>query len=479
MAEHGTADVSTPIGDYKDMAARFALPVALLGGTLTMRDEATVYMPKYPEEEEARYLRRLNSAVLLESYRKAVENLSARPFRKPVKLDENAGDFWRSFARNVDLSGTSLTSFARTQLQDLLVFGKSHILVDYPDTGSLKERLGVDQLTLADEQKYNLRPYMSHISPSAVIGWLSERRGGIEVLTQLRIKEVFSERVNEWEEREVQRIHVWTEKEITTYRKNGNDDSDEFFLEGEPRTNTIGFIPLITVYANRQSFLKSFPPLEGLAHLNQKHWWMQSDQDQIETVARVPMLFFRGFSVEDLQGVEVGPYKIFGNRAHESDIKVVETNGKAVEVGSHALMRLEKQMQAMSMEPLVRKPQQLTATEVAYDEVRSLSDLEAYVTRLEWGLFDALSIVALWRKDRYVPEISIGEDEQLFLNGDRELEELRLDYQMGAITQRTYLKHRRERGLYSEDLDIDEEIAETQMEEGLSIDTGNTESPDD
>jgi len=474
-----TANPSTPTEDYMQMQERFALPVALLQGTLAMRAQSTAYMPQYPSEGDERYARRVKNSVLLESFRKSVDNLSSRPFAKEITIDEDAGDMWSEFVSNVDHAGSSLTSFAKGQLEDMLTFGKSHILVDFPDTERLKAELSKDQLTKADENEFNLRPYFSHISPASVIGWLSKRVGGVEVLEQVRFIETSFERVDEWEEKEVSRVHVWTSEKIDTYRKL-DKNTDEWPLEST-RPNTLGFIPLITIYANRKGFLKAFPPMEGLAHLNQKHWWMQSDQDQIETVARVPMLFFRGFDVEKLAAVEVGPYKIFGNRAHESDIKVVETSGKAVEVGAHALGRLEKQMQAMSMEPLQRKPQQVTATEMVLDEQRNMSDLEAYVVRLEKGLRDGLKIVAMWKKidPKAVPAVNIAKDDALAMGGDRELEEMRLDYTMGVIDQRTYLEHRKARGLYSEDMDIDEVIDRASQEEGDELEPANSADPID
>ena len=252
---------------------------------------------------------------------------------------------------------------------------------------------------------------------------------------------------------------------VATYKKVIDQTSDEEIavLESQ-RENTLGMIPLVTIYANRIGFLESDPPLEALAHLNQKHWWMQADQDNIETVARVPMLFFRGFNAEDLAAMEVGPYKIFGNRSPESDIKVVETSGKAVEVGAAAIKRLEQQMERMSLEPLIRKAGVITATEVAVDENRNMSHMEAYVTLLERGLSEALGIVGQWIKREDVPVINIDKDSSHVDTSDRALEEMRLDYTMGVIDRRTYLEHRKQRGLYSEDMELDEVIEASDSE---------------
>lgn len=459
-----SADVFTPNKQYRDMEKRFHLPDALMGGTHAMRELGVQYMPPYPSEETSRYTRRLRSAVLFEAFRKAVQNLSSRPFRKEIFIEEEADEFWQTMTQNVDREGTTITSFARELMQDLLVFGKCHILIDHPDSQSLSEALG-RSLTLADEREYALRPYLSRVSPKSVIGWRSQNLSGSEVLTELRIRETAYDYVGDFEQEEVSRVHLWTPSSVATYKKVIDQTSDEEIavLESQ-RENTLGMIPLVTIYANRIGFLESDPPLEALAHLNQKHWWMQADQDNIETVARVPMLFFRGFNAEDLAAMEVGPYKIFGNRSPESDIKVVETSGKAVEVGAAAIKRLEQQMERMSLEPLIRKAGVITATEVAVDENRNMSHMEAYVTLLERGLSEALGIVGQWIKREDVPVINIDKDSSHVDTSDRALEEMRLDYTMGVIDRRTYLEHRKQRGLYSEDMELDEVIEASDSE---------------
>ena len=69
-----------------------------------------------------------------------------------------------------------------------------------------------------------------------------------------------------------------------------------------------------------------------------------------------------------------------------------------------------------------------------------------------------------------VPYANINKDAGLGLSDARELEELRLDYALGVIDQRTYLEHRKARGLYSEEMNIEEVIADTQIDEGAEID---------
>ena len=67
--------VNTPNAAYKKMAEKWHLIDALMGGTLAMRHQAQKYLPEYPKETRDRYIVRLNNSVLLEEFKKTVQDL--------------------------------------------------------------------------------------------------------------------------------------------------------------------------------------------------------------------------------------------------------------------------------------------------------------------------------------------------------------------------------------------------------------------
>ena len=476
--ESGEATVNTPVGAYNDMQQRFKLPATLMGGTAAMRTAAQDYLPQMSRETNDRYRDRLNSSVLYDAYRHTVDSMSGRPFGQPVQLGAGASPFFEDFIQDVDLAGTDLTSFGRELLRDMLVYGKCHFLVEYPNTYQLQSTLG-RALTVADERDLGIRSYFVRVSPDQVIGWRGDRVGGREKLEQVRIRFSVIEpsASSAWDETERNFVAVFTPDFIEVWMQ--IEGEDEWRMVDEPYPNTLGEIPLVTVYANRQALLKAYPPLEGLAYLNAKHWQQQSDQDQIEKVARVPMLFFKGFSDEDIAAVEVGPYKLFGNRNSESDIKMVETSGDAVRVGAESLEKLVEQMESMAMQPLQRTPGNPTATQIAVDAAQNVSDLEAYVMLLERGLGQGLAFAAAWQGiPAEEPEVKINQDFGFVFGAEKELAEIREDYKMGAIDQHTYLWERKRRGLYSEEMDISEVMENIENDATASLDA-DTVSIDD
>lgn len=461
--------VNTPCKQYEYMQTRWQLIDTLMGGTLAMRQAGEKYLPMYPKETDTRYKIRRDNSVLLEQYKNTITQLSGKPFGEPVKISEDADDFFKQIAMDVDLTGKDLTVFAKECMTDLLLYGKCHIMTEYPNTTELQNMIG-RELTLADEQELKLRPYLMRISPHNIINWSGSRISGTEVLTRLQMRHTIQKQDpnNLFGVINKPVVIVWEQQFISVWEDIAEEGEDEHWILRDENVfpNTLRKIPLTTVYANRKSLLTAEPPLEGLAHLNAKHWRNQSDQDNIEQVARVPMLFFRGFSKQDLGSVEIGPFKVFGNKDPQSDVQVIETNGSAVKVGSDSLRQLEEQMNAVGLAPMRRKSGNPTATELAIEAGREVSDLEVYTMLLEAGIKEAFKCAAAWANidESQTPEILISEDSGYSIVNGSELEELREDYKLGVLDRRTYLQERKRRGLYHESIEVEDVIAGLETE---------------
>ena len=452
-------NVNTPCSAYAAVEERYRLVTALMGGTVAMRAEGENYLPQYPKETRERYNDRLKVSVLYEAFSSTIRNLSGRPFGQSVQLSQDSMQWYADMISDIDAQGTDLTVFARHCLEDILVYGKAHILAEYPNTYELQEQLG-RQLSRADEMQQNIRPYLVRLSPKDVIGWRTERQGGQEVLTRLRyrVNRTLPSADSDWEDKQKKCVVVWTPETITVHEQSEEGE----WIAGAPTVNTLGMIPVCTVYANRVGPLMANPPLEALAHLNAKHWKNQSDQDQIEEVARIPMLHMTGYDPKEVQTLEVAAYKIVANRNPQAQMQVVETNGSAVTVGQESLKELVSQMEDMALEALRRRSSgSKTATEVAIQVGRNVSDLEAYCVLLERGLAKSLYYMALWSGLTLdMPTVKISTDFGFSYGVEKELAEIREDYKLGVITADRYLFERKRRGLYSEEMDIDVELEE-------------------
>jgi len=106
-------DPSTSSQLYDAMATRWALPKALMGGTLAMRAAGTRYLPRHPAENSGIYTERASRSVLRNHFRRTVTKLVGRIFAEPLIISEDMpGELMQSsWSSDVLKAGASQPSF--------------------------------------------------------------------------------------------------------------------------------------------------------------------------------------------------------------------------------------------------------------------------------------------------------------------------------------------------------------------------------
>lgn len=393
------ADISTPTALYDAMQPRWVLPTALMEGQAKIKADRERWLPKEPRETSTAYDNRLSRSSLFNVYRRTVRTLAGEPFTRRIIVDNETPDI-EYIQRDTDTTGRNLSNFARDCLEDLLVYGLSHIIVDYP--------VNPGNLNLAQEREYGIRPYWTRVSPSNLIGWKIERVGGVDVITELRIKEEkYVDGDKPYEEVLATFIHRYTPEQIEKYVF---DENKKEWVIVESNPNTLGYVPIVTAYANKLQSFVSNPPLEDLANLNIRHYQKLSDLDNIEHVANVPILFGSGFQEGELNGAEIGPNRILTASDPQSKLSYVEHTGAAIAASQVSLKEIEARMLQMGASILVQRNQNReTAFARSTDKQEALSDLQVMVRNLEDALERAYAFSGDWMGKEVQVEVSIGE----------------------------------------------------------------------
>lgn len=478
-------DPSSTSSAYDEMAERWALPLDLFGGTQAMRAAATRWLPQEPAETDAAYAVRLRRSFLFNGYRDTVRRLISYPFSRPVALGDDTPEAVAALAEDVDLQGTDLTQFARAMLLDGAILGLTHVLVDYPPADPTGQ-----PRSIADEARDGLRPFFVHVCPINVIGWRSERIGGVETLTHLRIREAAVERDGEFGDVVVPRIRVFdllpvvdshlgdTEvshqvlwslwklapKSASTQEHGGWYFADSGVLTGVDR------IPLVTCYANATGFMQGTPPLEDLAWVNLAHYQSGSDQRNILRFARAGILFGAGFTEQDLgvtKRLEIGANRMLLSENPAAQLRWVEHTGAAIGAGRQDLVDLKDEMATLGLQPLVNKPGGITATQAAIDTARATCDLRAWARSLESTISQAFAVAAQWMGVHLDSPVVVTIDDDWGLSVGtaedvRQLIELR---RSRAISRDTLWAELRRRGVLDDEFDIEDEASRLQAEE--------------
>lgn len=476
-------NVASPSAAVEKMRPDWALSRALLGGTRAMREARELYLPRWPNEESAAYEARRKTAVLFPAYKRTVETLAAKPFSKPLSIDDDTPDDVQGWLDDIDLEGRNVDVFGAGLMEDCLGYGLCGILVDFPDAADAPASAAGIR-TQADERAAGLRPYWVHIRPWQILGWRASRQAGAWVLSQLRLLEEVEEEDGDHGTMLVQQVRVLEPGRFTVYRKRTDVRKEEWIVFAEG-TTTLPYVPFVPCYGKRTGFLTAEPPLIEVANLNVAHWQSASDQQTILHVARVPILTVTG--VQD----GIGPngeaipwtFTVGASAAVKlpisADMKFVEHSGKAIEAGAAELEALEERMRQAGAELLVIAPGKVTATQVHSDNAVAMSALQRITLSLQDELNMALKMTADWVGAESGGNVSLFRDFGAATLAEASAELLLNTTQAGYLSAQTYISELKRRGIVSEEIDHEEEaerIAEEGPRLGLIGATGNANS---
>lgn len=440
--------VATKSAAVEELAHDIALARSLMGGTTAMRKAGTRHLPRFPNEDVEAYDARLATSTLFPAYSRTVSTLAAKPFAKPVTLDEKVPEAIKVLLPRIDSEGRNLDQFAAQVMERAVGYGIAGILVDYPPLEGAS--------TLADQQQRKDRPYWVLIEPWNIIGWRAVRSGAMWTLSQLRIGETITEEDGAYGERVIEQVRVLEPGRWETHRKD-RDGVWALYEQGFTSTKEIPFVP---VYGRQDGFMVGRPPLIELAHLNVEHWQSASDQRNILHVARVPILTTIG---ADEVAITVGASSAI-KLPMGSSMQYVEHTGSAVGAGREDLQDLQERMRQAGAELLVLAPGDVTATQVATENAVGLCALQRIALGLQDALNTALQLTANWLGLPEGGTVELFDDYAKGGLAEQSSDLLLRSAQTGMISKATYLDELQRRGILSADVDVEEELEAVEAE---------------
>lgn len=434
-----SSDVSSFAPLARAMLKDYALVDTLRRGTDAIRAAKEAYLPKFPLESDNAYAFRVRTSVLLPVYKETIARLVGRVFAKPVTIGDNVPDKIKELCNNVDGENRNLHVFMRDAFEMALNYGLAHVLVDSAASNAT---------TAADGKA---TPYMALISPANVLGWRFD--GGD--LVQLRVRDTIVEQDGEFGEKVTEIVTVL---EPTQWRKYKQVEGEwVIFDDGK---NSLGKIPLTTIYTNRTGKMTATPPLLELAHLNIKHYQSQSDQDNILHTARVPLLLRIGANDES-KDIEVGSSVI--DIEDGGDLRYVEHSGAAISAGRESLKDLIEEMMLVGAKLVQVNSAAKTATQAGEEASDNKSALAAMAENLRDSIDATLQFVADW--------LHLPDGGNVNLNSDLDsdsapLETMNVINNMvaaGTVSPQTAFEEAKRRGILDEARTWEDEQARSQQ----------------
>ena len=140
-------------------------------------------------------------------------------------------------------------------------------------------------------------------------------------------------------------------------------------------------------------------------------------------------------------------------------MKYVEHTGASIEAGAKDIEDIEVKMEVLGQQPLMRSTSLSTATAKRIDESRNVSQLKSWVTSLEKGLLQVIDMACEWRKIEKpeTTKIDVFSDFEVAMSGATDKELLLKARMEGEITGERFLREEQRRGVFSGDMDPEEE----------------------
>lgn len=456
MAVDRSNDPSTPSLAHATLAGSWAMIRAIMAGAKAIRDAGTLYLPKFPAETDPEYARRRDSAPWRPEFADCVRSISAKPFGKEVVLQGEPSDEMKAIAEDVDGRGNNLHTFARSMFETGVELGACGILVDYPTMNP--------NATRADEKASGARPYWVMVAADEILSLRTERRGAVEIVTHLRMREMVTV-TNGFEETTVEKIRViepgfWQIWKQKAQQPVGGQIQWEIESGGVLTLSGVPFVFFAT--AERVGAQYVLPPLLGLADMQIELFRQLSNKEQIFTMAGAPMLTANGMAAPaDGGDVQLGPNRILyapgaeGIQTSWAYIAPAAANMKEIRDDVGATI---EDMRRLGLQPMLPKTGAVTATATGVDAAKAHSAVQSWALGLKDALEQAFLLTAAWMKSSEVVEVSVHTDFAVGLYGAEEVRALLDMRKTGDLAQLTLWDELTRRGVLGPAFDPDEEL---------------------
>ncbi len=430
----GSGDVRTPSGAVAAMAAEWPILDGLAGGTRAMRRAGRLLLPQFPAEDDVAYRTRLDTAVLTNFFGRTASVMAAKPFSQAVGSGRVAPSI-AGYLPDIDGQGTEFPGFCETLLRGCLSHGLGGVLVDCPPAPA--------GMTRAEEKAAGVRPFWAHYPAAAILGAKADRSDGAWKLRQLRLLETVVEENGRFAEQQVEQVRVLEPGGWELWRRASGPQGE--WLLYDAGATTLDVVPFQFFYGVRREFGVGASPLLDLAYLNCEHWQSSSDQQTILHVARVPILFGKGFDPN--ASIRIGASSAVVVAEADADLKFVEHGGHAIDAGRQSILDLEDRMRQLGAELLVKQKANATATQVVSEGQASSCLLQSIVENFEDGLNGCLDFTALWLGDGSRSRVELFKDFGVDSLSDASAMLLLNAAQTGLVSGETFFDEMRRRSV--------------------------------
>lgn len=430
----------------------------VITGIDAMRTHWKLYAPRFPHERDERYKLRKELSQMTNVFRDVTEGLASKPFKREVDVT-NKGAAISELVDDIDGRSNNLTVFSGDLFFSGIADSISWIRIEYPADGN-------QYSSRAEELNAGVRPYWVHVKHKDILEIRSERRGGGEVITYIRM----------WENGET--IIELTPNEWVRWIS-----TDDGWQESGRGEITIGIVPMVPFITGRRkgSSWQFSPPMKDALDAQVELFVRQSALKYAEIMACFPMLSANGVTPQkDESGkpmpLEVGPNAVLyappNAQGQSGSWSYVEPTTSSLKHLSEQIVKQMQEIREIGRQPLTAQSGNLTRISAAAAASKANSAVQQWALSLKDALENALMITGLWMNDATQYEVSVYADFSASDDDDTTPNILIQMRSAGDISRETLYAEMKRLGRLSDDFDPDQE------QERLANELVNNLTPD-
>lgn len=241
----------------------------LYAGGEQLKEHAELFLVRRQKEPQDVYFERLGRLFYENYIGSIIDWYGATVFRREPTITfetpvDRVRQFYSEFCDNCDDKSTRLCDFVKQVFTDMLVYGKTHVLVDFPASQT-------KVATRAEEEALGLsRPHLVSYPPSAVTNWSRDAKGEYDWIV---IREINTKQPDV-SDTELVTETVWRyfdRREFRIYRRvqwNGEYGPIEVVRQGRHCLAEHGKVPVVEMKATPGLWLMNKAALLQIEHLN-------------------------------------------------------------------------------------------------------------------------------------------------------------------------------------------------------------------
>ena len=348
------------------MHSKYQLINDLKGGADAIIGAGDKYLSRGLRESKLSFEQRLKHSRYIDYFNSTVQSITGLMFSDKV-VYEDLDPKLQPFIENADSIGTHYDLVLSKLFKNSLEFGLGFILVDIAKG---------EKQSLADE--VGIEPYATLINAMNVISYKSEVINGKTVLSQIVIRELVEEDIDEFETEVVEQFRVLNRGYYRIFRGN----IKEGFGVVEEGETGLDYIPLFALNLDEDGgFLDAKPPLYELGTLCKYHYQDYSEMSWSLFTANVPIRTMTGITADEAKGLEISHNTVMRSDNENAKFSYWEYDPKAIKFTADELEKLRGEIAKAGIGAISGKSQ-MTATENVLDNIKTESKLQTYARKL-------------------------------------------------------------------------------------------------